>query len=161
MMDEYIRNSIEARKKSIDDYYDIPEDMAGEVEAVFAGMYELGESSFDVGDFEAKLATSPINEAYMGLFARLTVRPSVVSDAMKQSVKMRLEDKEQVKEDIADELRYAADRLAQPLRHQAYEARRDWARDNIPGYGTAEQIGNTASVVKKLFGRGKKDDTDI
>ena len=157
-MDEYIRNSINARKASITDYYTIPDDVKGEVDGVFARMEELGEEASDVAEFEQKLAASPVNEEYMGLFAKLTVKKEVVAGAMKESLKLRAEDKDLVKEDIESDLKYAAERMSQPIRHEAYEVRKRWARENIPGYSEAEQISNAAGMFRNALGKGKKDE---
>jgi hypothetical protein len=154
-MDEYTRNSIDIRKKTIDDYYLIPDDVKTEVEDLFKEMEALGESCSDVSEFETKFAAGPLNERYMSIFAKLKPNPAAVAGAMKDSVKERWSDPKQVASDIADETEYVLKSAMQPLRHEAYEKRREFMRENVPGYEEIRQVKDTAQVLGKLFGRKK------
>ncbi len=150
-MDDLIRNSIELRRESITNYFTVPAGIQQEVDDVFAGMEALGEACADVAEFETKLQSHPVNQRYMALFANLKPGAGAVADAMKQSLRMK--GKKEIAKDIggmvASEVKQA---VVQPLRHEAYEQRREYLRDNVPGYAAAQDAVNTAHTGRKLFG---------
>ena len=70
-MDEMIKNSIESRKNSIINAYDLNDQEKKEVDDLFIEIENLGLESSDVGDFETKFASSPLNTEYMNLFTKI------------------------------------------------------------------------------------------
>lgn len=66
-MDKYVKQSIEARKKAIFDAYTVGEGEKKKIEAVLAEMEKLGAGCKDAQDFEAKFASSPLNQRYFEL----------------------------------------------------------------------------------------------
>lgn len=153
-MDEYIRNSIDTRRKTIDDYYNIPEEAAGEVSDLFAEMEQLGEASSDVMDFEQRFAASDLNSRYMNLFAKLTVKSSAVGGAMADSAKGIFGNKENRRDFIKEELEHVAHDAEMKLRRKMYMEKEEELR-KIPGYMEAR---NAAGWIGWL--RDKKKDRD-
>lgn len=64
-MDINIKNSIDARKTALDMYND--KKIIEKKEELFKRIYELGESSKDITDFETKFQTSTLNTEYINL----------------------------------------------------------------------------------------------
>ena len=87
-MDQYVKNSIDARKKVIDDYYTIPADKEELVSSLFDEMSAMGETCKDVAEFETRFQTE-FSERYNGLFAQLKIKPSIAANAMKESIKQK------------------------------------------------------------------------
>ena len=154
-MDAQIRNSIELRRNTITDYYTIPKEMEQEVAAVFAQMEALGESCQDVAEFEMRFLDHPVNQRYMALFASLKPSAGAVADAMKASLKMK--GKKGIAKEVAETAAFEVkEAVVQPLRHEAYEQRREFLRENVPGYAKAQDTANTVHMGKKLFGFAKR-----
>ena len=70
-MDEMIKNSIDSRKNAIMNAYSLNDEQQKEVDDLFLKIENLGLESNDVGDFEAKFASSPLNTEYMDLFTKI------------------------------------------------------------------------------------------
>lgn len=77
-----MKQSIKSRKDAIFAAYDVKGELLKKTEALFLEMEKLGASCKDVGDFEAKLAASPLNQQYLNLFTEIATK-SVRSDVAK------------------------------------------------------------------------------
>lgn len=84
-MDQYIQNSIDARKKVIDDYYNIPKDKEEMVSSLFDEITAMGNQCRDVAEFEERFQAE-YTEKYNALFTQLRIKPSVTANAMKNSI---------------------------------------------------------------------------
>ena len=157
-MDEYIKGCIDARRDSLENYYLIPADMQDEVDGIFAEMEALGESCSDTAEFESRLASHPVNQKYMSLFTTLKPDPKAVAGAMKDGLKQRYSVKKNIAKDAAEFVAYEVKQeVIQPMRHEAYEQRKEFLRDNVPGYMEVRQAADMAGMLKGLFGKKKKD----
>ena len=79
-MDKYIKQSIDTRKQAINAAYTVDATAQKKIDKLFDEIETLGASCQDVGDFEAKLASSPLNQQYLDLFTEIaTSAPAKVS----------------------------------------------------------------------------------
>ncbi len=156
-MDEYVKGCIDTRRDSLEQYFLIPEDRREEIDAIFAEMEAIGEASADAAQFEQALAQSPVNQKYMDLFQTLRPDPKSVAGAMKDSLDARYSDKKNIVKDAADMVAMEVKtEVIQPMRHEAYEQRKEFLRNNVPGYMEARQAADMAGVVGRLFKKKKK-----
>lgn len=102
-MDTYISNSINIRKQSIFDYYEVKDEkFLTEIEELFAEINSLGQASKDVSDFETKFA-SELNDKYLDLLTRIATS-CPLKDVHKEQVFSDEDGKEYLKETAKDEL---------------------------------------------------------
>lgn len=71
LMDEYIKQSIDSRKNAMSATYDISAEMQKKIDSLFAEIEKLGKSSKDVGEFETKFQSGPLNQKYLDLFTEI------------------------------------------------------------------------------------------
>ena len=69
MLSEEKEKWIEVRRKTITDYFDVPQSEQGKIDAVFNDMAEIANRCANQGEFEQELLKSPVNTAYNNLFA--------------------------------------------------------------------------------------------
>lgn len=69
MLSEEKEKWLEMRRKTITDYFDVPQSEQGKIDAVFNDMAELANRCANQGEFEQELLKSPVNTAYNNLFA--------------------------------------------------------------------------------------------
>ena len=84
-MDENIKNSIDARKSAITNTYELKGDLKTKFDALFKKIEELGKSSKDVTDFEAKFAASPLNKEYTDFFTEVATKNISLKNVAKAS----------------------------------------------------------------------------
>lgn len=159
-MDEYTKQSIDARKQAIFAAYDV--DAAGKkkVESLFKEIEALGKASKDVGDFEAKFAASDLNQKYLDLFTELatTSQPKVSAPkaSKKEVVKMVAGGAAAgIAESAVDQ---AIDNVV-PTRAAVHQAASDAVR-GVPVVGDIVDLGQKASYAAhlgKLFKKRKKE----
>ncbi len=70
-MDEYIKQSIDSRKSALSATYEISPEAQKKIDSLFAEIEKLGKSSKDVGEFETKFQSSPLNQKYLDLFTEI------------------------------------------------------------------------------------------
>ncbi len=146
-MNQYVKNSIDARRKVIDDYYSIPPGKEELVSSLFDEMSAMGETCRDAAEFEARFQDE-FSERYNGLFTQLKIKASVTANAMKESFKQK-----GAKEIAKD----AADTAAMELRSAARSAAREavWQSDDDSPLRKAAHAENT--VFQCLSSFRKKD----
>jgi len=149
-MNEYVKNSIEMRKNSIYNLYEIDDEkIKKNIEDLFKRIDEFGVSCSDAMDFEAKFATSPLNTEYINVFTELSSKCKMKPQEGLSEV---MSDEDLDKERLKDELRYVADTTTQPFRAKANQAITKKMR-SVPILGEAMQVSQTRS----LFNKFKKD----
>ena len=159
-MDEYVKQSIESRKNAIFAAYNVEGELLKRVEALFAEMEKLGTSCKDVGDFEAKLAASPLNQKYLDLFTEIATNSMVKTSAPKTSTKgIGKMVAGGVVAGVAESAAEQALHKVVPTRAAVNQKATDAVR-GVPVVSDAIDIGQKASYVAhlgKLFGRKKKE----
>lgn len=160
-MDEYIQNAIDTRRDTVMNYFSVPDERKAEVDAIFSGMEELGNTCKDVAEFEQRLAADPLNAKYMELFQTLKPSKAAVAGAVRDSYASRYSSKKNIAKDVADVVETEViGRATQKARHEAYMEQEEFLRENVPGYLEAKTAANTAGMIGRLFGRRKKKDPE-
>ena len=160
-MDEYIKQSIERRKNAIGATYEVSAEMQKKIDALFGEIEKLGAKCKDVGDFEAQLAASPLNQKYLDLFTEVATNSQAKATAPKI-------DKSGIAKMVAGgtALGVAESALDQainnvvPTRAAVNQEVTDAVR-KTPVIGDAMDIAEKAGYAAhlgKLFGRKKKKD---
>ena len=158
-MDQYVKASIDGRKNAIFAAYDLDDGMRKKVDGLFSEMEKLGAECKDVGEFESKLAASPLNQKYLDLFTEVAMDSQAKTTAPKAA-------KGGVGKTIAGGIvggiaESAAERAistVKPTRAAIHQHARDAAM-GVPVLGDAIDIGQKASYAAhlgKVFGIGKK-----
>lgn len=158
-MDEYVKQSIEARKQAMSATYKVDAAMQKKIDKLFGEIEKLGTKCKDVGDFESKFAASPLNQKYLDLFTEVATSSQAKVAAPKVSKagigKMVVGGAAVgIAESAADQ---ALDVVA-PTRAAVHQKASDVAR-GVPVVGDAIDIGQKASYAAhlgKLFGKRKK-----
>lgn len=152
-MDEYIRNSIATRKKTVDDYYKVPANMQETYDALFRDMEELGESCADVAEFETKFAAGPLNQRYMDLFTKLKPNMGKVKDSYKEYLASD-EGKEALADSLRDtaetEMRIMADDLTKDILDEIAPDRHTIWRNSV--FGHIEDAVEGVNAAKRIGG---------
>lgn len=153
-MDQNIKTSIDARKNAITSTYTLEGELKTKFDELFKKIEELGKAAKDSADFEAKFASSPLNQEYMDLFTEIATKNTAtglkgVANASGASMG------EIIAEEVMDQ---AGDRIKQavmPTRAQIHQKAYDQARD-IPVVGEAMTIKQHVDFFSRF--RKKKDD---
>lgn len=152
-MDQYIKNSIDNRKKVIDEHYKIPEKVQIIYDELFRDMEELGNSCTDVSEFESKFTAGPLNQRYMDLFTQLKPKLSKVKDAYKEYLATD-EGQDALLDTVQDSaetsLRIAANDLVKDALDEVAPNRHMEWRNSI--FGKVEDTVEGVRVVKNLGG---------
>ncbi len=136
VMDENVRNSINARMDAIYQSYQVSEQDKLAVEELFSRINTFGESCKDVGEFENQFQTSSLNQEYMNLFTKIATRAlNPLNNITAQGVT----------EGVVDEIAGSVINEAQVSANQQIN---DMLRDTP--LGTLEQIANTKSLFKRF-----------
>ena len=148
-MDESIKLSIDARKNTLLNSYQVDEKTKQEIEALFSEMEKLGSVCKDSGEFETKLAASPLNQQYIDLFTKVAT-DSATETAAKGAA-------QQIVTGAAESaVRNAVGSVVPTTRAAVHQKAYDAARD-IPVVGDAVDISQKASYLKHLGGVFKKN----
>ena len=144
-MDEYVKQSIEARKSAIFNAYKVGAGEKKKIDALFAGIEKLGAKCKDVGEFEAEFAKSPLNQQYMNLFTEIATSQSGMAEG--------------VVEGVAESVATQVKNTVLPTRASVHQEVFDAARD-VPVLGDVIDIKQKAGYVAhlgRMFGKGKKN----
>ena len=153
-MDQYIRQSIDARKNAFSASFEIGTEMQKKIDTLFKEIEKLGAECKDVGDFEAKFAASPLNQKYLDLFTEIATG-SAGQKAAKQTVKS-------MASGAAEGVIRNAVGGVVPTRASVNQKISDEVR-GVPVLGDAIDIGQKASYAMhlgKMFGARKKKKKD-
>ncbi len=153
-MDEYIKQSINARKNAFSASFAVSAKMQKKIDELFAEIEKLGLKCKDVGEFEAEFSKSPLNQKYMDLFTEIATE-SAGKQAAGQVAKSMATG---AVEGIA---RNALGGVV-PTRASVHQKAYDEVR-KVPGLGDAIDIGEKAGYAMhlgKLFKKKKQDDDD-
>lgn len=163
-MDEYVKQSIDARKNAIAASYNLDADAKKKVDTLFVEIDKLGKKCKDAGEFEAEFQKSPLNQKYLDLFTEIatTSQPKAVASVNTEKAKNSLE--EQVAGGIiagaAESALNQAAHTVIPTRAAVHQKAYDEARD-IPVVGEAINIKEKAGYLAhlgKVFGKKNKED---
>lgn len=165
-MDEYILNAIDIRKKSFFDYYEIKNrEFLLEIEELFNEINNLGESSKDVSDFEAKFASSELNTKYLDLLTKVAKKCKLKEQYVEEVI-TKEDLQEKFKEDLQDDIKHYS-REAYLDTHSAID-RKFGITDKIrstPILGGLLELENQTDVFsnmkEKLFKKRKEKDNNI
>lgn len=130
-----VESSIETRKQAFFNAYEISDsELIGKINVLFSKIEEFGKNCSDVMDFESKFASSDLNQEYINLFTEVAQKctPKTYTS---EPVNVK-SGKEYIMDDIKSEIKYQADSLTQPMRHELYQETYDKVRD-IPVVGEA------------------------
>lgn len=146
-MNKYVKQSIEGRKTAFSTVYELTDVYKKKVDELFKKIEEFGKDCTDAMDFETKFVTSSLNTEYTNLFTEVASNCKyILPPPVETDVKS---DKEYLKEEVASEAKYLLNDLTMPARRKAREEFDKKMRDTP--LGKIEQIGNTASVFKRIF----------
>lgn len=153
-MNEYIKQSIEARRSAIYASCKVDDKMKKKVDEVFKEIEEFGAKYDDNGKFETDFAASPLNQKYIDLFTEIatssqaTTRKKAVGQAIVGGIA----------DSVVSRATNGVINKAVPTRASIHQAKYDAAR-KVPVLGDALDIKNkvdTARHFGRLFKR-KKD----
>ena len=85
-MDEYIKQSIDARRKAIETNLKLDAEGKKKVAELFSEIEKLGAKCGDAGEFETEFSKSPLNQKYMDLFTELATKAAGVGATVAKSV---------------------------------------------------------------------------
>ena len=151
-MDEYIKQSIDARKNAFSASFEISAEMQKKIDALFLEIEKLGAKCKDVQEFEAEFSKSPLNQQYMDLFTEIATE-SAGKQAAGQVVKS-------VATGAVEGVARNALGGVVPTRASVHQKAYDEVR-KVPGLGNAIDISEKASYAMhlgKLFGKKKKEE---
>ena len=158
-MEQYIKQSIDARRDAIFNAYEVGAEGEKKVETLFKEIERLGTKCKDVGEFEAEFAKRPLNQQYLDLFTEIATSGQAKATAPKASKagigKMVAGG---TAAGIAESAMDQAINEVVPTRAAVHQKASDVVRD-IPVVGDAIDIGQKASYAAhlgKLF-KKKKD----
>lgn len=162
-MDKYIKQSIEGRKNAIGATYEVSAEMQKKIDALFSEIEKLGVECKDVGDFETKFATSPLNQKYLDLFTEVATSSKAKTETPKVSTSEvgKMVTKGTAVGVAESALDQAVDNVI-PTRAAVNQGITDVAR-KMPVIGDAIDIGQKASYamhIGKIFGSRKKKKKD-
>ena len=141
-MDSSIKASIDARKNAIVNAYKLDEKTKKEVDDLFNRIEKLGAECKDVGEFETKLAASPLNQEYIDMFTKVATADA--SAATTQGMA------EQMAVGVAESaVRSAIGSTVPTTRAAVNQKVYDVARD-IPGVGDAMNIKQHIDLFKRF-----------
>ena len=144
-MDEYIKQSIDARKNAFSASFEISAEMQKKIDALFTEIENLGAKCKDVGEFEAEFAKSPLNQKYMDMFTEIATKATAKTVAKGAAVGAVQSAAEQALRNVV------------PTRAAVHQKAYDEVR-KVPGLGNAIDISEKASYTMhlgKLFGKKK------
>ena len=149
-MDEYIKQSIDARRNAFSASFEISAKMQEKIDALFAEIEKLGAKCKDVGEFEAEFSKSPLNQKYMDMFTEIATGATAKTVAKGAAVGAVQSAAEQALRSVV------------PTRAAVHQKAYDEVR-KVPGLGNAIDISEKARYAMhlgKLFGKRKKKDEE-
>ena len=157
-MNEYVAQTIKARKDAIFNAYELNADGKKKVDFLFEKIKKFGTKFKDVGEFEAEFAKSPLNQQYLDLFTEIATSMSAkgAASAAKPSIGGIVAGG--IVGGVADRVATEAKNAVLPTRAAVHQKAYDAARD-VPVLGNAIDIGQKASYAAhlgKLFSKKTK-----
>lgn len=152
-MDEYIKQSIEARKNAIETSCKLDAEGKKKVAELFSEIEKLGAKCKDVGEFETEFSKSPLNQKYTELFTVLATKAANTGAMVAKSVAGG------IVSGVADRAMSEVKNSVLPTRAAVHQKVSDAAR-SVPVLGDAIDAGQKASYLghlAKVFGK-KKDE---
>ena len=137
-MDQNVKTSIDAHKNAITSTYTLEGELKTKFDELFKKIEALGKTAKDSADFEAKFASSPLNQAYMDLFTEIATKNTATGLKGVESASGKSMG-EMVAEGVMDQAGSRIKQAVIPTRAQVHQAAFDKARD-IPGVGEAMAI---------------------
>ena len=149
-MNEFVKNSIDARKNAFYNAYEIDdESVKNKIEELFKKIEDFGKQYNDVMDFETNFASNSLNQEYIDLFT--LVASKCKPKAMDTIASENSDNEEEYHERSWAE--YELDEASRPLRRNVREKVDSKIRD-IPVVGDVIQ----AKQTMDLFNKFKKKD---
>ena len=156
-MDAGIMSSIQIRRDTIFNYYDIKGDAEVKVEDFFSRLEQFASTCADQADFEQKFNNSELNKEYMNLFTELSscVKLPDGAPTMKQFVKSTTLG---MVESVVTH--HAETSMKSAVINNVPDEVSDWMiykENNIPGVAEIKTVDNIseATGIKRLFKRKK------
>ncbi len=150
-MDEYIKQSIEARKNAIETNLKLDAEGKKKVAELFDEIKKLGEKCKDVGEFETEFSKSPLNQKYTELFTELATKAANTGATVAKSAAGG------IVSGVADRALNEAKNAVLPTRAAVHQKVSDAAR-SVPVLGDAIDAGQKASYLGHLAKVFKKKD---
>lgn len=158
-MNQYVKMSVDGRRKAIEGSYDLNEEFKKKVDKLFVEIEKMGEQCKDAGEFEAKFSASSLNQKYTDLFTEIATKlPMKGADAKKARSDIKKDMAGGiavgVAESAANQVKNAILPTRAAINQEAYDAVR-----KVPVLGGVVDAGQKASYVAhlgKVFGIGKK-----
>lgn len=158
-MDEYVKQSIDARKNAFSASYEIDATTQNKIDTLFKDIEALGKKCKDVTEFEAEFAKSPLNQKYLDLFTEIATNSTAKTSAPKPAkTKVGKTIAGGVAAGIAESAVDQAIDNVVPTRAAVHQKISDEVR-GVPVLGDAIDLGQKASYAAhlgKLFGKKKK-----
>ena len=154
-MNEYVKTSIDGRKMAFSSAYELTDVYKKKVDELFKRIEDFGKDCKDAMDFETKFMASPLNKEYTDLFTEVAQNCKYILPPVQETEGGR-SNKQAVMDEVMSDVKYAVKDATMPARRAARE-KFDSEMRKTP-LGAIEQASNTAWVVKRLFGKKKKDD---
>ena len=142
-MEEYTKQSIDARYDAFFNAYEINDDyIKDDIEDLFKRIREFGESCKDIGEFEQKFASSPLNQEYIDLFTEVATKCD-----RKEYAAPVFNEQEHTEQMIMDNTKHMVEDATRPIRRKLRWKMQDKMRDTP--LGTVEQVVNLRGLFKK------------
>lgn len=142
-MDEYIKQSIEARKNAIETSCKLDAEGKKKVAELFSEIEKLGAKCKDVGEFETEFQGSPLNQKYTELFTELATKAANTGATVAKSVAGG------IVSGVADRALNEVKNSVLPTRAAVHQKVSDAAR-SVPVLGDAIDAGQKASYLGHL-----------
>lgn len=147
-MDAQIKNSIDIRKNTIFDVYNVDDkEMQIKIENLFLKIEELANECKDVAEFETKFTSSKLNKEYMDLFSELPSK-CTLKNAIKNQVKENF-NQQTIANDIKNEIEFQSTESINRIEAHACNQVIDKVSD-IPVIGDVIQAKKTFDVFKRF-----------
>lgn len=162
-MNDLVKNSIECRKTALFNGYEITDEgLINKIEDLFERINQFGEGCIDNMDFEAKFATSELNQEYIQLFTEIVTKCAQKNSPSEPEEKP--DNDNGVMDEVASDLRYEANELSMPVRRKVRQEVYDEARD-MPIIGDAMYVKQHIDLLGKFgrlgkLGKKKKEKND-
>lgn len=113
-----VKTCVDIRVNFFDQYYIVPADLQGEVNAFIREMTELGEKSADSSVFEKSFVSTGLSDRFNNLLVKCTpkaynMNQQEKSESKKVFKKMLAEDKERIATDLLDDVADSAQMMAE------------------------------------------------
>ena len=156
-MTEDVKRCIDMRVNYFDEYFIIPDEVKGEIDAFVKEMELLGEKCEDASEFESRFMETGMSDQFYGLVTKCM--PKSVSVTGEQKKAIRKKTKEMLSEQKGQIFRDAVEDLATHVTVEAESELFKRNREKMVEEGTDiafNRAVNRVNTVKNLFGFLKK-----